>query len=92
MQLEEYHNNHGRGRNYSCDNLECKNYNRKIGRSRGFWSANIICPICHKEGLRHSYDCGVSKGGIMFCNCHLHEYYDECCCKFCLDRKYNKRK
>ncbi len=72
MQHEEYHNNHGRGRNVSCNNYDCLNFRKKISRTRGrFTSGKVICPICHKEGFEHSYSCTVSKDNKMNCNCHL---------------------
>lgn len=90
MQSEEYHYRHGRGRNVSCDNWECENYRKKIGRVRGSWSDSITCPICHQEGYVHHYTCTVSKGGIMNCNCHLH--IRVCYCKLCLPKWYNRKK
>ncbi len=73
MQSEEYHNQHGRGRNISCNNYNCSNFKKKIGRVRGGFARHVICPICHEDGLEHSYTCTVSKNNKMECNCHLRE-------------------
>jgi len=74
MQSEEYHNNHGRGRNISCNNYDCLNFRKKFHRIRGRNNCGrYICPICHKEGFEHSYSCTVSKGNKMNCNSHLLE-------------------
>lgn len=72
MQDKEYHKNFGRGRNVSCDNFECPNFRKKIGRHRsGWYSRHTICPICHQEGLVHGYSCTVGKDNKMKCDCHL---------------------
>jgi len=65
MQEEEYHNTHGRGRNISCSNIECKNFGKKIGRSRGALSNATHCPICKKLGREHNYNSIVLKNGIV---------------------------
>ena len=67
MQDKDHYHNHGRGRNISCKNYHCKNYKKKIGRSRGFFSDTVYYPLCGQEGLEHSYICTVGKNGIMYC-------------------------
>jgi len=72
MQSEEYHPVFGRGRNVSCNNYNCSNYRKKIGRSRSGWCArDTVCQICHEIGHVHGYDCKVGKDNVMLCDCHL---------------------
>ena len=71
MQSEFQHKNFGRGRNISCNNYNCENFRKKIGRVRSLWSKPTICPICHEEGYQHSELCKVSKDNKMMCECHL---------------------
>ena len=83
MQEEEYHRSFGRGYNVSCDNYNCSNYRKKIGRSRSGWYArNTVCPICHNEGHVHSDACKVGKDNMMLCDCHLRphkNYFTQFC-------------
>lgn len=72
MQEEKYHRSFGRGYNASCNNYNCSNYGKKIGRTRsGWYSRDITCPICRQFGYLHSYTCKVGKDGMMMCDCNL---------------------
>lgn len=71
----EYYTTHGRGRNISCNNRDCKNYRHKIGRVRGKYSMSRYCPICGQDGLLRSYSCTISDDGKMNdCNCDDHKF------------------
>lgn len=73
MQSEEFHRNFGRGRNVSCNNYNCSNYRKKIGRHRsGWYSRKTICSICQREGYIHNYECRVGVDNTMTCSCHLY--------------------
>ena len=60
------------GRNISCNNPDCSNYRKKIGRVRGAFAQTSACPICHQRGIEHTPMCKVTKGNMIIdCNCHL---------------------
>jgi len=69
MQSEEYHNTYGRGRNISCSNFNCENYNKKIGRKRGFFAPFVDsrCPICNSKVFVHQPECKVIKNNVIVC-------------------------
>lgn len=72
MQDKEFHRSFGRGRNVSCMNFNCINYNKKIGRSRSGWYARkVVCQLCHNEGYVHNYNCTVGNNNTMECKCHI---------------------
>lgn len=53
--------------NVTCENTDCKNYKKVIGRD----SFNISCPICGEIGRHHSQKCKALTGGEIRCVCNV---------------------
>ena len=63
---------HGRKVNVTCNNPNCPNYKKIIGRVYNFWLVEACkCQICGKVGVKHDYTCKAKKGKNIECNCEL---------------------